>query len=68
MDGKGYTVEAAIPWTALLVEPEEGLEMLFDIAIDESATGTGRRAQLMWNGIARNSSDRSAWGRLILQR
>ena len=31
------------------------------LAIDDGA-GNGRVRQLMWNGIARNSSDRSRWG------
>ena len=66
-DGKGYTIEAAIPWSALDdYRPKEGDTLLFDIAIDDAPEGGDRRAQLMWNGSARNSSDRSAWGRLSL--
>jgi hypothetical protein len=68
VDGKGYTIEAAIPWSVLDVTPKEGLELLFDLAVDDSPDGRDRRAQLMWNGVARNSSDRGAWGRLILER
>lgn len=66
VDGKGYTIEAAIPWTALDIKPKEGMELLFDLGVDDSADGKGRRCQLMWNGIARNSSDRGSWGRLKL--
>jgi len=66
VDGKGYTIEAAIPWTAMDIKPKEGMELLFDIGVDDSADGKGRRCQLMWNGIGRNSSDRGAWGRLKL--
>jgi len=65
-DGKGYTVEAAVPWTALDFTPADGATLLFDVAIDDSADGTHRLRQLMWNGIARNSSDRSQWGRVVL--
>ena len=66
-DGKGYTLEAAIPWSALDdYRPKEGDTLLFDIAIDDAPEGGDRRAQLMWNGSALNSSDRSAWGRLSL--
>ena len=68
VDGKGYTMEAAIPWTALAISPKDGLELLFDVAVDDSTDGRGRRCQLMWNGGARNSSDRGAWGRLRLER
>jgi hypothetical protein len=59
--GDGYAVEAAIPWAALNMKPEEGKEFLFDIGIDDD-TGRGRSRQLMWNGISRNSGDRSKWG------
>ncbi len=68
VDRRGYTMEAALPWASLAIEPKEGLELIFDLAIDASGDGTQRKTQLMWNGIARNSSDRSAWGRLKLQR
>lgn len=59
--GDGYAVEAAIPWEALHMKPEEGKEFLFDIGIDDD-TGHSRSRQLMWNGISRNSGDRSKWG------
>ena len=64
----GYTLEAAIPWKALGVKPGEGTELLFDLAVDDSRDGASRLCQLMWNGTARNSSDRGAWGRLKLVR
>ena len=65
VDGKGYTLEAAIPVAALGFTPHEGQEILFDLAVDDSADGKSRVRQLMWNGIARNSGDRSAWGRAV---
>jgi hypothetical protein len=66
VDGKGYTLEAAIPWTALAVAPKEGQTLLFDLAVGNSADGKQRICQLVWNGGPRDSSDRSAWGRLTL--
>jgi len=66
VDGKGYTLEAAIPWSALDVTPKEGLTLLFDLAVGNSTDGKQRSCQLVWNGTARDSSDRSAWGRLTL--
>lgn len=66
VDGKGYTIEVAIPWVTLSVIPKEGREFLFDLGIDDSPDGKNRKCQLMWNGGARNSSDRGAWGRLQL--
>ena len=67
-DGKGYVLEVAIPWQSLDIAPKENQTLLFDIGIDNSDTGSGRNAQLMWNGTGRNSGDRSAWGRLHLVR
>jgi hypothetical protein len=66
VDGKGYTLEAAIPWQALDVTPKEGQTLLFDLAVGNSTDGKQRTSQLVWNGGPRNSSDRSAWGRLTL--
>ena len=66
VDGKGYTLEAAIPWSALDITPHEGQSLLFDLALGNSTDGKSRSSQLVWNGGSRNSSDRSAWGRLSL--
>ena len=65
LDGKGYTLEAAVPFEALAFQPEEGAEIRFDIGIDDSENGTGRARQLMWNGGERNSGDRTGWGRAV---
>ena len=65
VDGGGYTLEAAIPWSALDVTPVENTELLFDIAVDDAPEGGSRTRQIMWNGGA-NSRDRSYWGRLKL--
>ncbi len=64
--GKGYTIEAAIPFKALGFRPAEGKEIRFDLAVDDSADGSRRLRQLMWSGTSRNSTDRSAWGRAAL--
>ena len=66
VDGSGYTLEAAIPWSALDVKPSEGQSLLFDLAIDDAPAGGDRTRQLMWNGGGKNSGDRSYWGRLQL--
>ena len=65
--GKSYTLEAAIPWAALGIKPQVGQELLFDLAINDSSDGKIRRAQLMWNGTAKNSGDRTHWGLAKLQ-
>jgi hypothetical protein len=63
---KGYTLQAAIPWKALgVTEPKAGLELLFDIGIDDAVT-SDRVHQIMWNGTDKNSGDRTHWGRIKL--
>ncbi len=64
--GGGYTLEAAIPFESLGFEPVEGLKLAFDLAIDNSDDGNARAGQLVWNGSARDSGDRSDWGRALL--
>ena len=59
-------LEAAIPWADLDIAPKADMTILFDLSIDNSDDGRSRTAQLVWNGTARNSGDRSAWGRMIL--
>ena len=64
--GDGYVIEALIPWKILGFEPAAGHEMLFDVAIDNSDDGRKRSQQLVWNGTAKDFSDRGAWGRARL--
>ena len=59
----GYTIEAAIPFAGLGFTPRENQELLFDIGLNDNTAG---RRQFMWNGVARNSGDRGAWGRAKL--
>ncbi len=66
VDGKGYVLEAAIPFEALGFQPKDGQRLGFDLALDNSADGDSRQCQLMWNGVARNSGDRTHWGTAIL--
>ncbi|MGA2245231.1 MAG: sugar-binding protein [Verrucomicrobiota bacterium] len=63
VNGQGYTLEAAIPFSSLGFSPKDGQTLLFDLAIDNSVDGESRTAQLVWNGAARNSTDRTHWGR-----
>jgi hypothetical protein len=66
VDGSGYTMETAIPWSALDVKPADNATLLFDMAIDDAPENGSRNRQIMWNGGEKNSSDRSYWGRLQL--
>jgi len=68
-DGKGYTLEVALPWKVLGVDKvTDGMKFRFDLAVDDSSNGKDRQAQLMWSGSHRNSSDRGAWGELRLSK
>lgn len=58
----GYVLEVAVQWTVLKAQPKAGMELLFDVAIDNSDDGQTRKQQLVWNGSAKNSGDRGAWG------
>jgi hypothetical protein len=66
VNGQGYTLEAAIPFQSLGFAPQDGETLAFDLAIDNSMDGSNRTAQLVWNGTARNSADRTHWGRARL--
>lgn len=67
-DGTGYAIEAAIPFEALGFQPAAGQRILFDLGVDDSADGNARKCQIMWNGSARNSGDRTYWGRAVLSK
>jgi len=62
-DGKGYVIEAAIPFSELGFTPVENRVIRFDLGIDDSTDGATRLRQLMWNGTMEDSVDRSNWGR-----
>jgi len=62
----GYSVELAIPWSSLGLTPAAGLTVGFDVANNDTDTGTGRESQLMWAGTNDNWSNTSAFGSLTL--
>ncbi|MBI4978510.1 MAG: hypothetical protein HZC28_13610 [Spirochaetes bacterium] len=64
-DGKGYIIEAAIPFDALGFTPKPGQTIRFDMAIDDSSDGKNRERQFAWNGTANNSGDRGNWGKAV---
>ena len=65
-NGKGYSIEAAIPFANLGFKPKVNQNLIFDIGIDDSADGQARIRQSVWNGSALNSKDRTRWGLLKL--
>lgn len=66
VSGDGYVLEAAIPFSVLGIDPKPEMELLFDVAIDNSDDSSSRAQQLTWNGNSKNSGDRAAWGRAKL--
>jgi hypothetical protein len=66
VSGDGYTLQVRMPWSVLGIEPKAGMELLFDVAIDNSDDGETRAQQLVWSGTDKNSGDRGAWGRARL--
>jgi hypothetical protein len=66
VSGDGYTLQVRLPWSVLGIEPKDGMELLFDVAIDNSDDGDMRLQQLVWSGTDKNSGNRGAWGRARL--
>jgi hypothetical protein len=66
VSGDGYTLQVEIPWSVLGFEPKADMEMLFDVAIDNTDDGDLRAHQLVWSGTSKNSGDRGSWGRARL--
>ena len=64
VDGKGYTLQAAIPWASLGTTAKAGQELRCDLVVNDAANGTAR--QLVWNGDEHDAMDRSGWGKLQL--
>ncbi|MDR6549084.1 sugar-binding protein [Paenibacillus qinlingensis] len=62
----GYSVELAIPWSTLGLTPSAGMTIGFDVANNDSDTGTGRESQLMWAGTNDNWTNTAAFGSLQL--
>jgi hypothetical protein len=65
--GDGYTVEAAIPFAGSGLQAEREPGAFVRPRVQRQRRDGGRR-QFMWNGVARNSGDRGAWGRARLEK
>ncbi len=64
-DGKGWVLEAAIPWSSLGLTATPGATLAFDLAVID---GDGKRVQsrIGWSGGINQTRDRGSWGRLLL--
>jgi len=65
--GNGYVIEAGIPWKALGIVPKAGLELRFDLGLDDNdANNSKPQRQFMWSGTANNANERTYWGTVVL--
>jgi len=64
-DGKGWIVEAAIPWTAIGLSPAAGATLRFDLAVIDG-DGTRAASRVAWSGGPTSATNRSSWGRLLI--
>lgn len=63
----GYTIEIAIPWTNVNVTGVAGLQIGFDVAVnDDDDGGATRESYVVWTGTSANSANTSAFGHLTL--
>ncbi|MBC7486163.1 MAG: T9SS type A sorting domain-containing protein [Cytophagaceae bacterium] len=62
----GYSVEVAIPWSNLGINPQTGLYLGFDVSVDDDDNGGTRDSQLAWKGTADNWQNASVWGTILL--
>ena len=63
IDGKGYTIEARIPFASLDMTPKVNQTLLFDIALDSTNNVRSPRSeQVLFNGTKHASRDRGVWG------
>jgi hypothetical protein len=60
----GYTVELAIPWSAMGIAPGSGTEVGFDVAVNDS-DAAGEVKPFDWVGLTRFAQP-ARWGRLTL--
>ena len=66
IDG-GYSIEMAIPWSVVGVEPGEGVEIGFDFVNDDSDIDNGAREHVSgWAGTADNWQTTADFGTLVL--
>jgi AraC-like DNA-binding protein len=64
----GYVIELGIPWTALGIQPGNGLALGFDIFNVDNDFGGTYRVSRGWSGTIRsNNNNPSEWGNLTLE-
>ncbi|MBM7563660.1 sugar-binding protein [Paenibacillus sacheonensis] len=63
----GYTVELAIPWASLNIDPARDITLGFDVGNndDDGGNAGNRESQVLWNGTGDNWRDTSGFGNLL---
>jgi len=61
-----YTVEYAVPFSALVAAPVDGTVMGFDIGVNDDDNGGAEDSQLMWNGDGTGWQDPRQFGEIVL--
>ena len=63
----GHVVELAVPWSMLQAAPGAGVQIGFDLAVNDNDRGENARdTQLMWNGNGMEYADPQQFGALVL--
>lgn len=67
LNDEGFTCEIAIPWTVIGKTPHEGLEMGFDLVVDDNDMGGNTRTSAVaWWGKGDNYADTTGFGTIKL--
>ena len=65
----GYTIEMAIPWKSLGINPKEGKHLGFYTFIDDCDAPGNWEQEIVWRKVKGNFwQDASCWGKLLLTR
>jgi hypothetical protein len=65
-DSEGFTLEFAVPWSTLGIQPEDGVTVGFDVNAYDDDNGGGRDAILGWEGVKFNYVTTAYMGELVL--
>jgi len=64
----GYSLEASIPWAMLGVWPKAGMQIGFDIQINDDDNGDARDAKISWNAMLDEAwKNPSLFGELVIK-
>jgi len=64
----GYRLEASIPWVMLGVQPRSGMQIGFDIQINDDDNGDQRDAKISWNAKLDEAwKNPRLFGRLVIE-